>query len=220
MGDDEVALPAMVEALSRLTRHELPSDVFEELDHKARPARWLATEAINERGLPQIDLGEWVALVERLYLERAGEGAPQGWDAPEGAAEALRSLQREGFRLALLTGIPERIARARLDRVGLGEFFPREQGAFGCEADDRDELYAIALERAGTPPQRAVHVGDTSRDVCSAVALGIRCVAVAHDGDPPRREDEAEQVVCSMPELVDALREFRASLTNGSGAAH
>jgi phosphoglycolate phosphatase-like HAD superfamily hydrolase len=215
VGEDELTQPALVEALDRLTGCDIPADTFDELDRSARPARWLAQETVDRSALPQVDLDVWLALAARLYLDRAGKGTPAGWAAAEGAAQALGELERESFRLALLTGIPERIARDRLDRVGLERFFPRGQGAFGCEDADREELLALALERASTPPQRAVHVGDTSRDSSSARAVGLHCIAVAHDDDPPRSGRDAPDTVGSMPGLVAALRDLRSSLSNG-----
>ena len=218
VGHDELTRPAMIEALERLTGSEIPADAFDELDHSASPARWLARETVAQRGLPEVDLDAWIALSERLYLDHAGGGSPEGWAAAEGAEQALGELERERFRLALVTGIPEPIARDRLARVRLEGFFPHGQGAFGCEDAEGEELLVLALERAATPPNRAVRVGDTSRDTASARAVGIHSVVIAHAGDAPSREDDATtQVVESMPELVAALRSLRATLENGAG---
>ena len=178
-----------------------------------RPA--CSRETVDERGLPVVDLDEWVALAEELYLDRADKGSPGSWAAAEGAEQALGQLERDGFRLALLTAIPERISRDRLDRISLERFFARGQGAFGGEDADREGLLVLALERAETAPHHAVHVGDTSRDISSACAVGMHCVGVARDGDPPRRVADATAVVGSMPELVSTLRDLRSTLGNG-----
>ena len=91
----------------------------------------------------------------------------------------LTRLQEGGVRLALLTGNPEAMARARMERLGLAAFFPQGQGAFGCDAEDRVELLAIARERAGDwPAGRTVEIGDTPRDVESAHAAGVRAIHV------------------------------------------
>ena len=71
------------------------------------------------------------------------------------------------------------MARARMERLGLAGFFPTGQGAFGCDAEERVELLAIARRRAGDrPAERTVEIGDTSRDVESAHEAGIRSIAV------------------------------------------
>jgi hypothetical protein len=36
-----------------------------------------------------------------------------------------------------------------MERLGLATYFPPGQGAFGCEREQRTELFALALERAG-----------------------------------------------------------------------
>ncbi len=86
--------------------------------------------------------------------------------------------------LALLTGNFEPVARLKLARAGLGRFFPRGQGAFGSDGEDRAGLPAIARRRAGHdgaphPRERTLIIGDTPRDIACARADGVRCVAVA-----------------------------------------
>jgi phosphoglycolate phosphatase-like HAD superfamily hydrolase len=84
-----------------------------------------------------------------------------------------------GDHLALLTGNPEPVARARLERLGLARFFPAGQAAFGCERESRGELIALARARAGDwPAERTVEVGDTAVDVSSAREAGIRSLRV------------------------------------------
>jgi phosphoglycolate phosphatase-like HAD superfamily hydrolase len=66
-----------------------------------------------------------------------------------------------------------------MERLGLARFFPPGQGAFGCEREERTELFALARERANDWPAAAtVGVGDTPLDVSSAHAAGCRCIAV------------------------------------------
>jgi phosphoglycolate phosphatase len=93
--------------------------------------------------------------------------------------EALERLEAAGHRLALLTGNPEPVARARLERLGLARFFPAGQGAFGCESESRGKLIALARARAGDwPADRTVEIGDTAVDVSSAREAGIQSLRV------------------------------------------
>ena len=87
-------------------------------------------------------------------------------------------------RLAQLTGNYEAIAWLKLERAGIDGWFERGQGAFGSDADDRDELPAIARRRAGTsgapyPRGQTIVIGDTPKDIECARADRVRCVAVA-----------------------------------------
>ncbi|CAA9486026.1 MAG: hypothetical protein AVDCRST_MAG65-1733, partial [uncultured Solirubrobacteraceae bacterium] len=55
-----------------------------------------------------------------------------------GIAELLAELAElpERFRLSLLTGNFEPVARLKLERAGIGRHFPAGQGAFGSDAED------------------------------------------------------------------------------------
>jgi phosphoglycolate phosphatase len=112
--------------------------------------------------------------------------------APGMDALLARLAEREGVRLALVTGNLEPVARLKLARAGLGRFFARGQGGFGSDHEDRTELPRIARARAGSPArpyprERTVVIGDTPRDIVCARADDVACVAVA-TGD----YDEAE----------------------------
>jgi len=99
-----------------------------------------------------------------------------------GVPELLAALAAEParYRLSLLTGNLEPVARLKLERAGLGGWFPAGQGAFGSDAEDREALPAIARARAGDWPRaRTVIVGDTPRDIACARADGLRVAAVA-----------------------------------------
>ncbi len=88
-----------------------------------------------------------------------------------------------GVRLALVTGNYEPVARLKLDRAGLGDWFSAGQGAFASDAEDRTALPTIARGRAGAagvpfPRERTVVIGDTPRDIACAHADGLACIAV------------------------------------------
>ena len=133
----------------------------------------LADATIDDR------LTEWCSLFAQRYLELLESADTTGWRAPPQAAVALSRLSEAGIQLALLTGNPEPMARARMEQLGLERFFPLGQGAFGCDAEERSELIRIARERGGDwPLDRTVAVGDTPRDVSGAHAAGIRAIRV------------------------------------------
>jgi phosphoglycolate phosphatase-like HAD superfamily hydrolase len=113
-------------------------------------------------------------------------------------------------KLSLVTGNLEAVARLKLARAGLGDYFPTGQGAFGSDAEDRTELPAIARRRAGangTPYPRAgtVVVGDTPNDIACAHADGVRCVAVATGPYAAAELDKADAVVTGLDDLERVL---------------
>ena len=93
-----------------------------------------------------------------------------------------------------------------MDRLGLADLFPRGQGAFGCERENRVDLFDLARERAGNwPSERTVAVGDTPLDVASAHAAGCRSVGVTtgnYDGDELA---DADAVIADLGELRATL---------------
>jgi phosphoglycolate phosphatase len=93
---------------------------------------------------------------------------------------------RDGATLGLLTGNFEPIARLKLKRAGIGQWFAPGFGAFGSDSEDRAALPAIARRRAGdgragipVPRDQTIVIGDTPRDIACARADEVRCVAVA-----------------------------------------
>jgi phosphoglycolate phosphatase-like HAD superfamily hydrolase len=99
-----------------------------------------------------------------------------------GVPDALTLLgsRPDEYRFSLVTGNFERIARLKLARAGIGDWFPDGQGAFGSDAEDRARLPPLARQRAGGwPRERTVVIGDTPRDIACARADGLRVVAVA-----------------------------------------
>jgi phosphoglycolate phosphatase-like HAD superfamily hydrolase len=86
--------------------------------------------------------------------------------------------------LTLLTGNLEALAHAKVHSAGIGHFF-RLRGAYGSDAEDRNQLPAIAAQRVGDqlgeriPPGRMIIIGDTPRDIECARHFGVRVVAVA-----------------------------------------
>jgi phosphoglycolate phosphatase-like HAD superfamily hydrolase len=112
------------------------------------------------------------------------------------------------FQLSLVTGNLEAVARLKLDRAGVGGYFPSGQGGFGSDAEDRNELPAIARSRAALPAwprERTVVIGDTPRDIACARADGVRVVAV---GTGPYAVDalaDADAVVDDARALLPVL---------------
>ena len=161
----------------------LPADPVDRIDHRGRTALRIAREVLRGADLDDAAIDDrlpaWCARFAASYLELLAGADTSRWQAAPGAADALARLDHGGVRLALLTGNPEPMARARMERLGLARFFPRGQGAFGCDAEERSELIELARERAGKwPDAGTVAIGDTNRDVEGARESGIRSIAM------------------------------------------
>jgi phosphoglycolate phosphatase len=184
--DDPLAGRALRETLEERFDVGLPEDAIEHVDHAGQTSLRIARLVLEAAGLAEIAAGRLAAWCPRFaerYLELLAEADTSGWRAAPGAADALERLGKAGHRLALLTGNPEPMARARMERLGLDRYFRAGEGAFGCDHESREELIALARARAGDWPLEAtVEIGDTRRDATSARAAGIRSIRIEPGG--------------------------------------
>ena len=184
---DPLAGQALHETLQERFGVRLPDDAIEHVDHEGqtslRIARLVLEAAGVEAGRVGDGLAEWCPRFAERYIELLAHADTSGWRAAPGAEQALERLAAAGHRLALLTGNPEPMARARTERLGLARFFEPGQGAFGCDAESRIELIGLARGRAGGWPVNAtVEIGDTARDASSAREAGARSILVDDSG--------------------------------------
>ena len=180
---DPLSSEAFLPTLRELYEVDPPADAVERVDHGGQTCLRIAREVLQAEGLADdaIDgrLGDWCALYAERYVELLAAASTGDWQLAPHAERALAQLAEAGIRLALLTGNPEPMARARMARLGLDRFFSQGQGAFGCDAEERSDLIRIVCERGGNwPLDRTVAVGDTPRDVNGAHAAGIRAIRV------------------------------------------
>lgn len=173
----------------------------------------IARELLSGAGLPRdrIDAGlhdmwpRYLALLETMLVERPV-------DVLAGVPELLDLLETvPDVGLGLLTGNIEGGARLKLRSAELWERF--HVGSYGSDHADRDELPAIALERArarwGAPDRRTdvVVVGDTPRDVACGRKGGARTLAVATGRYSVEQLDEtgADRVLADLTATRDVL---------------
>jgi phosphoglycolate phosphatase-like HAD superfamily hydrolase len=166
-------------------------------------------------GVSAARIDDRAADVRSACCERYAELCPE--DLSEfvlpGVPELLGGLaaEPERWRLALLTGNYESVARLKLARAGIGRFFEPGQGAFGSDDEDRAALPAIARRRAGAGPghphprEQTIVIGDTPRDIACARADGVRCVCVASGASPASELTTADALAADAYELAQLL---------------
>lgn len=95
----------------------------------------------------------------------------------------VKKLLAEKAIIGLLTGNTPGGARAKLEAVGLGNYF--KFGAFGDKIMDRNKLVPIAIEEAKRATGKSFKkgdifvVGDTPKDIECAKVGGVKSIAVA-----------------------------------------
>lgn len=137
-----------------------------------------------------------------------------GYAVHPGVHDLLDAIEGvEGVAIGLGTGNVERGARTKLRPCGLDARFAF--GGFGCDHEQRPALLEAGAQRGaarlGAPREacRVIVVGDTTKDVAAAHAIGAECVAVAtgaHGRETLRRAG-ARHVLDDLraPELRDLL---------------
>jgi phosphoglycolate phosphatase len=209
---DPLAARALARALEQVFGVELAAEAPDRVEHRGLTAKRIARNVLRAAAVPDELIDERLdALCARFaetYLDLLAGADTTHWKARPGAGEGLARLQDAGVRLALVTGNPEPVARARMERLGLARFFPAGQGAFGCDAEQRGALLELALARAGDwPAASAAEIGDTREDIASAKAAGLRSIAISSPRSDPGELADAAVVVHDMDGIVRALLE-------------
>ncbi len=206
MNSDPLMGQATTAAIETVWGRRLDDDAIRHVDHAGQTATRITRLLLRADGLPddEIDRGidEWCREASARYLELLSQADTSEWRAAEGAADAIAQIEHR----ALLTGNPEPVARARMEIIGLDHLFTRGQGAFGCDAEERAELIAIARQRGGDwPAAQTVAVGDTPADISGARAAGIHVIGFGAG------LEGADAVIERMSELPAALDRLSAA---------
>jgi phosphoglycolate phosphatase len=149
----------------------------------------MTDRAIVRGGLTAIDLEATDALIEQVlaaYVAVLVESVAQVEDARyrlhPGMVDAIEAGHAAGFAVGLGTGNIREGARVKLARVGVADRFAF--GGFGDDHESRPELIRIGAQRGAQhlgvalEDARVVVIGDTTKDIAAAQALGAECVAV------------------------------------------
>jgi len=99
----------------------------------------------------------------------------------DGVGELLTKLQQNKIICGLVTGNLEKIARAKLRKIGLDHFF--KIGGFGSDHMDRAELAKLAIKRAEAKFNLGSHrsifsFGDAPQDMMAGKAAGATSIGV------------------------------------------
>jgi phosphoglycolate phosphatase len=173
----------------------------------------IARDLLRGAGVSDAQIDARAGEVARRAVATYEELCPSDLSArvAPGVPEALAALaaEPEAYRLALVTGNLEPVARRKLANAGIGHYFAAGQGGFGSDAEERGELPAVARARAGGwPRERTVVIGDTPRDIACARADGVRVIAVATGPFPAEALADADAVVDGVRAALPVLADF------------
>lgn len=127
-----------------------------------------------------------------------------------GLTGALDALEAAGWRFAVCTNKPERLARLFLGEMGVIGRFRALLGGDTLEARKPDPRHLLeTIARAGGDPARAVMIGDTETDRLAAKSAGVPVVLVRFGYWPrPVAELEPEGEIDhfdALPALLESM---------------
>lgn len=167
-------------------------------------ARALIERGYALRGAP-LGASRTDALVEDFLAHYEAHIADESRLFP-GALAALDRFRAAGYRLAVCTNKPERLARLLLEKLSAADRFEAicGRGTFPMHKPDPRTLL-MTIDAARGDPRRALMVGDSKADVDTAKAAGAPVVAVDFGyTDVPVAELGPDRVISHFDELWEA----------------
>ena len=171
------------------------------------PSRAYFAGMLEAAGCPAAHLEDVLARIQQRQV------APSLlWSRPkEGMRHAMDALAALGVRMCCVSNSDGR-AELHLERTGMrdGLEFVIDSQVVGLEKPD-PRIFALALERLGVAPERAVYVGDIrSVDAVGARNAGMHGVILDPFGDYV----EPDQLAIRRPEELPALLASRFTLVS------
>jgi HAD superfamily hydrolase (TIGR01509 family) len=122
------------------------------------------------------------------------------------AAEILAYLKQKDYMLALASSTGRIAVERQLKRVGLLDFFDKTIcGDEVKHSKPAPDIYLIACNAIGVPPQNCVAVEDSPNGIRSAFAAGMNCVMVP---DKIACDQEIAKLLWKKCDSLEDLKKF------------
>ncbi len=165
----------------------------------------LSELGISERQYREKEDKLFVAVNEYFEENRSKNDIPD-YVPLAGIHEFLRLLRSRNIRLGIMTGNIKKHSSWKLTNTGFDGFFTT--GAHGDDAEDREEILSIAIERNGDiPVSRICHFGDSPLDLEAARSCNVRGVAVSDKGGGTHTAKELEAIGYGL--VIDTWRDLK-----------
>jgi len=201
---------ALADAMAAVYGETGPVDSY---DFHGRTDPEIVRGLLRATGRSDTDIDRGFGDLWPRYLQRLGAELAARRGRAVTLAGVISLLDRlaadDRFACGLVTGNLEEGARLKLGAVGCDGRFGF--GGYGSDAEQRDTLPAVALDRAerrygrAFDPGRSVVIGDTPADVRCARAAGTRVLAVA-TGRHTEHELASHRPDAVLPDLTDTER--------------
>jgi phosphoglycolate phosphatase len=157
----------MVEVGHQLTHN----DILVQPEEVERLRGLKLTEVVKELGIHKY---QWPFLLyrgRRLMNRHLGEVEPFS-----GIDEVLTALQRDGYKLFIMSSNSKSNIESFLTVHGLSGFFDKVYGGVGLLS--KAKALRKVLQQNSLDPEDALYVGDEPRDIEAAKHVNVPCVAV------------------------------------------
>lgn len=164
-----------------------------------RVSREIIAEHWGADSLTAAQIAEFDRRKEALYREIVAADFP----AMDGAAELIQALHGAGFKLAVgSSGPPENVALA-VEKLGAERFLQaRVTGGDVTRGKPDPQVFLLAAERLGVPPERCAVVEDAPVGLAAANAAGMASIALLSTGHTEDSVFAARLIVRSLRELT------------------
>lgn len=134
---------------------------------------------MNEPGVIKFYMGKMVPEADeyfyKLHREMHADSCPETFP---GTVGLLEFLQKNGVRLALLTGRSETTCKISMDFLKLGHFFESFQTGSPERNDKAAQLRAL-MEKYQLQAHEIAYVGDAVSDAEACIKAGVDCLSAA-----------------------------------------
>lgn len=129
-----------------------------------------------------------------------------------GATELVKSLHADGFRIAVGSSGPRANVLLAVEQLGIGDYLDGiVTGQDVSRGKPDPQVFLVAAERLGLPPECCAVVEDAPAGVEAAHAAGMACVGFPSTGRVPADVAQADLQISDLSDLSPlAFRELIA----------
>ncbi|HPP01843.1 MAG: HAD family phosphatase [Candidatus Omnitrophica bacterium] len=189
---EKIHQQAEIHSLGRLGVQVTPAD----LKPFAGASRTLFREGLSQRFGHHLDWDAFFAEKDRVLFERMKDVKPV-----PGVLPLLQELQANGMRLAVATSSQRPVLAFIMEKFNLDGVFDVKLCANDITRSKPDpEIFLLAADRLGIPPEDCAAVEDSINGVRAAKAAGMYTIAIT-TSFPREQLDAADLIIDRYEEL-------------------
>ncbi len=139
--------------------------------------------SVNARLIEHLGFESDDAMLDEIHQQF---NTPVTWNPYPEVVEVLRDLRAAGYHLGVISNASPTLPET-LRRAGVASYLETVTCSSDVGAEKpHPKIFRAAVARAGIPPERALHVGDSyEADYLGARSAGLHAVFLCREGQPP-----------------------------------